>query len=88
MAGLESYRSYIVKLFFSLVGWRRFVQGFHDLYILPLTMLTPDPVLPRLKVVILHHLVTIRAAGGKRIDSYLPALRHEDLIENPFYKIP
>jgi hypothetical protein len=79
---------YILKLFFPLIGWRRFAQGFHDLDILLLTMLTADPVLPWLQVAVFHHLVTVRTAGGERIDSYLPVLRHEDLIENPFYNIP
>jgi hypothetical protein len=50
--------------------------GFHDLYILPLTMLALDPVLTWLKVAIFHHLVTVRAAGGERIDDYLSAFRH------------
>jgi hypothetical protein len=69
-----------VKLFFPLIGGGLFVQRFHDLYILLLTMLTPDPVLPRLKIAIFHHLVTVRAAGGKRINGYLPLLRHDNLI--------
>jgi hypothetical protein len=56
------------------------MRGFHDLYILPLTMLTPDPVLPRLKIAVFHYLVTVRAAGGKRTDGYLPLLRHDDLM--------
>ncbi len=55
------------------------MKGFYDLYILPLTLLTPDPVLPRLKVAVFHHLVTVGAAVGKRADKYLPALRHDDL---------
>lgn len=79
MAGLESYRSCIVRLFSPLIGWGRLMKGFYDLYILPLTLLTPDPVLPRLKVAVFHHLVTVGAAVGKRADKYLPALRHDDL---------
>ena len=54
--------------------------GSHYFYILPLTMLTPDPVLPRLKVIVFHYLVTVRAAGGERVDGYLPLLRHNDVI--------
>jgi hypothetical protein len=47
-------------------------------------MLAPDPVLPRLKIAVLHHLVTIRAAGWKRTDGYLPSLRHNNSMEVPF----
>jgi hypothetical protein len=83
MAGLVSYRSYIVKSFFPLVNWGRLVKGFYDLYILPLTLPAPDPMLPGLKIAIFHHLVTVGTAGGKRIDSYLPALRHDDLSWKP-----
>jgi hypothetical protein len=68
----------------SLVGRRRFVQGFHDLYILPLTMLAPDQVLPRLKVPVFHHLVTVRAAGWKRIDSYLHFFGTMIFLKSPF----
>ena len=50
----------------------------HDLYILLLTMLTPDPMLPRLKIAVFHHLVTVGTPGGERIDGYLSALRHVD----------
>jgi hypothetical protein len=52
-----------VKL--SLIRWRCFVQRFHDLYILLLTMITPDPMLTWLKVGVFHHLITVRTAGGK-----------------------
>jgi hypothetical protein len=79
MAGLESYRSCIVRLFFPLVNWGRLVKGFYDLYILPLTLLAPHLMLPWLKVAVFHHLVTVGTPGGKRIDNYLPALRHDDL---------
>jgi hypothetical protein len=53
------------------------MKGFHDLYILPLTMLAPDVMLPRLNVGIYHHFVTVGTAGGERIDGYLLLLRHE-----------
>ena len=55
------------------------MREFHELYILPLTMLTGNPVFPRLKITVLHHLVTVRAAAGERVDGYLPALRHIDV---------
>jgi hypothetical protein len=64
----------------SLIGQRCFVQRSHDLYILPLTMLAPDPVLPRLKVAVFDYLVTVRTAGGESIDGYLSLLRHNDVM--------
>jgi hypothetical protein len=84
MAGLESYGSYILKLFFPPVGWRDLVKGFHDLDILPLTLLTADPVLPWFKVPVFHHLVAVGATGGKRIDNDLTAPSHNNLMESPF----
>lgn len=56
------------------------MQRFHDLYILPLTMLTPDPVLPRLKIAVFQHLVTIGTAGGERIEGYFPLFRHDGYL--------
>lgn len=73
-----------LKLFFPLIRWRRFVQGFHDLYILTLTMLTPDPMLTWLKVGVFDHFVTVGTAGGERIDGYFPLLRHESSPQKPF----
>jgi hypothetical protein len=60
------------------------LKRFHDLYILLLTMLTPDPVLTRLKIAVFHHLVTVGTAAGERIDSYLTLLRHDGLPQNSF----
>jgi hypothetical protein len=80
MAGPESKRSCILRLFSPLIGWGHLVKGFYDLYILLLTLPAPDPVLPGRKVAVFHHLVTVRAAGGKRINGYLPLLRHDNLI--------
>ena len=58
---------------------------FHDLYILPLTMRAPDPVLTWLKVAVFDYLVTVRTVGGERIDGYLPLPRHDDLMKNPLF---
>jgi hypothetical protein len=88
MAGLESYGSYILKLFSPPVGWRDLVKGSHDLYILPLTLRAPDPILPWFKVAVFHHLVAVGATAGERIDNDLHASRHDDLIEDSFHNIP